>query len=99
MYLDQYKKDILSLCKTHKVKSLYVFGSILTNQFGPDSDIDFVVDIQAYDPIEYAENYFEFKFKLQDLLKKPVDLLEQRGLRNSYLIENINNSKQLVYEA
>ena len=81
MYLDQYIIDILALCKTHKVKSLYVFGSVLTKQFGPDSDLDFVVEIDSNDLIEYAENYFEFKFKLQELVNKPVDLLEQKGLR------------------
>ena len=99
MFLDKYSKDILHLCKTHKVKTLFAFGSVLTDKFTPNSDVDLVVDIHSEDPIEYAENYFELKFKLQSLLKKPIDLLEQKGIRNSHLIQRINNTKQMLYEA
>jgi predicted nucleotidyltransferase len=99
MFLDKYSNDILLLCKTHKVKTLFAFGSVLTDQFGPDSDVDFVVDINSEDPIDYAENYFDLKFKLQDLFKKPIDLLEQKGIRNSYLTQRINKTKQMLYEA
>ena len=99
MFLDKYSNDILLLCKAHKVKTLFAFGSVLTDQFGPDSDVDFVVDINSEDPIDYAENYFDLKFKLQDLFKKPVDLLEQKGIRNSYLTQRINKTKQMLYEA
>ena len=99
MFLDNYITQITLLCREHKVKSLFAFGSVLTKKFDPKSDIDFVVDIMANNPIDYAENYFELKFKLEDLLKKPIDLLEQKGLRNSHLIQNINNSKKKLYEA
>lgn len=99
MYLDKYISDINGLCKEHNVKSLYVFGSVLTDDFGPDSDIDFLVDIFSSNPLDYAENYFELKFKLQDLFNKPIDLLEQKGIKNSHLIKNINNSKVKIYEA
>jgi len=99
MFLDRYLKEINGLCKEHKVKTLYVFGSVLTGNFGPDSDLDFLVDINSSDPLEYAENYFDLKFKLQDLFKKPIDLLEQKGIKNSHLIRNIDNSKMILYEA
>ena len=98
MYLDEYKNDILNLCHQHKVKSLYAFGSVLTKNFRLDSDVDFVVDIDSNDPIDYAENYFDFKFKLQELLNKPLDLLEQKGIKNSFLINNINSTKRIIYE-
>ncbi|MBN1924467.1 MAG: nucleotidyltransferase domain-containing protein [Prolixibacteraceae bacterium] len=99
MDINDYIGDINKLCKQHNVKTLFVFGSILTGKFKPESDIDFIVDINSTDPIEYAENYFDLKFKLQDLLKKPIDLLEQKGLRNTYLIQNINSNKRILYEA
>ncbi len=99
MYLDKYTEEIKKLCKQHKVKFLYAFGSVLTGDFSDESDVDFIIDLEPTDPIEYAENYFEFKFKLEDLLKKPVDLLEHRGLKNQHLLENINKSKRVIYEA
>ncbi|MBT3383786.1 MAG: hypothetical protein HN778_04830 [Prolixibacteraceae bacterium] len=99
MNIDDYIKDINGLCKAHKVRTLFVFGSVITENFRPDSDIDFIVDINSNDPIDYAENYFDLKFKLEDLFKKPIDLLERKGLKNSHLIQSINNSKRMLYEA
>jgi predicted nucleotidyltransferase len=98
MYLDIFIERIQGLCAEHKVRNLIAFGSVIRDDFKADSDIDLLVDINSADPIDYAENYFELKFKLQDLLKRPVDLLELKGLKNSYLIQNINRSKRTIYE-
>jgi predicted nucleotidyltransferase len=97
MYLDNYQSTLTDLCKQNRVKSLYVFGSVLTDQFNDESDIDLIVDIDENDPLVYSEHYFGLKFALQDLLNRPIDLLESRALRNPYLKEHIDNTKQLVY--
>jgi predicted nucleotidyltransferase len=99
MYLDNYIDQIRTLCEQNKVKRLFVFGSVLTDRFNESSDVDLLVDIAQPDPFDYAESYFDLKFKLQDLLKRPVDLLEEKSLKNTYLIENINQTKKLLYEA
>jgi len=96
-YLDKYKNDINKLCIENKVKSLYVFGSVLTDQFTKKSDIDLVVDIDATNPFEYADNYFNLKFALQDLLKRKIDLLENKAIKNQYIRKNIEQSKILIY--
>lgn len=97
MYLDRYKDDIAKLCFQNKVKTLYVFGSVLTNQFTMKSDIDLVVDLNSTDPFEYADSYFNLKFALQDLFKRRVDLLENKAIKNQYIRENIEKSKMLIY--
>ncbi len=97
MYLDSYKNEINRLCLQNKVKSLYVFGSVLTNQFTKNSDIDLVVDIDISDPLDYADNYFNLKFALQDLLNRKIDLLENKAIKNHYIRENIEQSKMLIY--
>ncbi len=99
MYLDNYLNQIENLCKKHKVKNLFVFGSVLTENFSDNSDIDLIIEINTNDPIDYAENYFDFKFKLEDLLKRKIDLLEQKALKNKYLIENIDKTKRIIYAA
>ncbi|MBN1116687.1 MAG: nucleotidyltransferase domain-containing protein [Bacteroidales bacterium] len=99
MYLDNYIHKIQSLCKTNNVKHLFAFGSVLTADFRSDSDIDFLVDFMSQDPFDYAESYFNLKFRLEELLNRPIDLLEEKGLKNSYLIQNINNNKSIIYEA
>jgi len=97
MYLDSYKNSLISLCKQNKVKSLYVFGSVLTENFNDTSDIDLVVDIDSNDPFEYADSYFNLKFALQDLLKRTIDLLENKAIRNPVIRNNIDSSKYLIY--
>ena len=99
MYLDSYIKDINMLCANHKVRQLFAFGSVLNSEFTKDSDVDLVVDFNTSDPIEYAENYFALKFALQELLNRQIDLLEQKALKNKYLVESINNTKKVLYEA
>jgi predicted nucleotidyltransferase len=97
MYLEKYINEIKILCQKNKVKTLYVFGSVLTNKFSDKSDIDLIVDIDTLDPLEYADNYFNLKFALEELLNRQIDLLEQKAIKNPYLRENIENSKNLLY--
>ena len=97
MYMDKYQGDINKLCRLNKVKSLYVFGSVLTDKFNEKSDIDLLVDIDSNDPMVYADNYFNLKFALQELFKRPIDLLERKAMKNQYIIENIDRSKSLIY--
>jgi predicted nucleotidyltransferase len=97
MYLDKYQGDIRKLCRENKVRSLYVFGSVLTDRFTEKSDIDLLVDIDSNDPFDYADNYFNLKFALQELFKRPIDLLESKAMKNPYIKENIDRSKSLIY--
>jgi len=97
MYLESYKNRISNLCKQYNVKSLYVFGSVLTDRFNSESDVDMIVAFNQM-PIEnYVDNYFDLKFTLQDILKRPVDLLEEQAIINPYFLQNINRTKQLIY--
>jgi predicted nucleotidyltransferase len=54
--LEIYALDIARLCKIHRVKSLYVFGSVLKDNFNKDSDIDFSVDFANIDIEDYVDN-------------------------------------------
>lgn len=88
---------IIVLCKKHKVHKLFVFGSILTNRFNDDSDIDLVVDFKKGEIIDYFENFFDFKYSLEDLLGRKIDLLEEQTIKNPYLKKNVDATKTLIY--
>ncbi len=96
--LEQYGGVISSLCATHKVKRLYAFGSVITERFNEESDIDLVVEFDPMDVESYADNYFDLKFSLQDIFKRPIDLLEEKALKNPYFKEAIYSNRRLVYE-
>jgi predicted nucleotidyltransferase len=95
--LETFTPEIIKLCKSHKVKSLYAFGSVLTDEFNSESDIDLIVDFANIKVEDYADNYFDFKFSLQDVLKRPIDLLEEKAIRNPYFRKAVNQKRQLVY--
>ncbi len=96
--VDQNIDKIRALCDKHKVTRLFVFGSVLTDNFDKSSDIDFLVDFYGVDLYDYADNYFDLKKSLEDLLNRQIDLLEEKALKNPYLKETIDSSKQLIYE-
>ncbi|MDE6269174.1 MAG: nucleotidyltransferase domain-containing protein [Muribaculaceae bacterium] len=90
---------IFDLCRTHKVKTLSVFGSILTDRFNEDSDVDMLVDFESFDhdEIDYVNNYFGLRDSLENLFNRKVDLIEEKGLRNKYFIADVNRTKRLIY--
>lgn len=90
---------IFDLCRKHKVKSLAVFGSVLTDRFNEQSDVDLLVDFQPLDPdkFDYVTNYFDFRDALEQLFSRKVDLIEYGGLRNKYFIASVNRTKQMIY--
>lgn len=90
---------IFDLCRQHRVKTLAVFGSILTDRFNDNSDVDLLVDFEPieHDKFDYVDNYFGLRDALEHLFKRKVDLIEEKGLRNKYFIANVNRTKQLIY--
>ena len=95
--IENHTATITKLCKSHNVKSLYAFGSVLTDQFNNESDIDLIVDFEPVDILEYADNYFDLKFALQDTFKRSIDLLEEKALTNPFFRNYINQQRQLIY--
>jgi len=95
--IDRNIEKIKALCSKHKVSRLFVFGSVLTERYNQSSDIDFVVDFSDVDIYNYADNYFDLKTSLENLLNTQIDLLEEKAINNPYLRKSIDSSKQLIY--
>ena len=90
-------KEIQELCKANKVKSLFAFGSVTREDFNQNSDIDLVVDIDEKDPFKYSDLYFMLKSKFEAILKRPIDLLEERAIKNKFFRQELENTKVLIY--
>lgn len=95
--IEKHLSDINKLCSTYKVKQLYAFGSVLTDQFNNDSDIDLIVAFEPIDVAQYADNYYDFKFSLEDVFQKPVDLLEDKAIKNPYFRQVVDKQRKLIY--
>lgn len=91
---------IIATCKKHQVKSISLFGSAAKDTMHEESDIDLLVEFSKdIDVLEYADNYFSLLEQLQDILKKKVDLVSSRSLKNPILKEMISQSKVELYAA
>lgn len=95
--LDKYKNDIKRLCVKYNVNSLYAFGSVLNDRFKESSDVDLIVAFDTVKIEDYANNYYGLKFALEDIFKRPVDLLEEKALKNPYFNNLVANQRELVY--
>ncbi len=90
-------KDLERLCRKHHVVSLSLFGSALTDKFGPESDLDFLVTFQGVNPETYADNFFDFRDALASLFGRKVDLVEEKTMKNPYFKEAVERNKVAVY--
>jgi predicted nucleotidyltransferase len=90
-------RQIQELCEENKVKSLYAFGSVTREDFNELSDIDLVVDFEEKDPFTYTDLYLNLKLELETLLKRQVDLLEERAIKNPLFRERLENTKVKIY--
>ena len=95
--VEQNLSSVFEICRVHNVKNMYLFGSILTENFSSDSDVDFLVSFDKVDLSQYFNNYMDFKEKLEHLLNRPVDLLEEQTVKNPVLRRSIDRNKKLIY--
>jgi uncharacterized protein len=88
------------ICKSLGIQRMYAFGSVISDRFTDESDIDFLISFSENLTIEeYTNNYFALQYQLRDLFKRKIDLVTERTLSNPYFIESIEETKQLIYEA
>lgn len=94
-----YLPQVIELLRKHEIKSAYFFGSVLTDSFNENSDVDFLVNLKDnLDPVVAGEHLWDLTFELEDLLCRNVDLLTERALKNPYFIMEINETKFPIYE-
>jgi predicted nucleotidyltransferase len=89
---------LTELCDNHKVKELYLFGSVITDRFDDSSDIDMLIQFNQVDLLDYFDNYMDLKEKLEELFNRPIDLVENQAIKNPIFRQIVDRDKKLVYE-
>ena len=87
------------LCENYDIKEMYIFGSVCTEKFSDQSDIDILISFKDISIEKYTDNYFKLHYKLEELFRRKVDLITENSLSNPYLIESIEETKKLLYAA
>ncbi len=90
---------LTDLCRRYDVKTMHVFGSACSENFGSHSDVDILISFKELSIERYTDNYFSLHYALEKLLGRKVDLLTENSLSNPYFIESIEETKQLLYAA
>lgn len=90
--------NVVNILALHKVKNAYLFGSVLTDRFNAASDVDFLVNYDpSIDPLERGELLLDLQIALEDEIHRDVDLLTEYSLKNPYFINELNETKYLIY--
>ena len=76
--LDSKRREILAIAASHGARNLRVFGSVARGEARPDSDIDFLVDLDADRSLLDLGGLL---MDLQALLGRSVDVVTEKGLR------------------
>lgn len=90
---------IIEACKKFHVRKLWVFGSILTQNFRPESDVDFCVDFDWNNIplLESANNFFGFQTALEKILNRSIDIVDDSAVKNPFFRAELNDTRKLIY--
>ena len=91
------RKTLAGFCRRNHIRKLSLFGSVLTDRFGPDSDIDFLVEFEP----EHVPGYFgltRMELELSDIIGRKVDLRTPLEL-SRYFRDDVISGAQVQYSA
>lgn len=94
--IEKYKPEITKICEMIPIKRLGLFGSILNEQYTPESDIDILVLFDQNEDIDLFNNYFELKEKLEEIFNRPTDLVIDKNFRNPYFKKSVEKTRQII---
>ena len=88
--------QLIQFCKKNHIHKLSFFGSVLTDRFRPDSDVDVLVEFK----VGQGPGFFEFsgmEMELSSLLGRPVDLRTPKEL-SRYFRDQVIAGAQVQYD-
>jgi predicted nucleotidyltransferase len=95
--IDLPQEQLTLFCRRHHIAYLALFGSALRDDFGPESDLDLLVEFEPETKIGLLE-FIGIQRELSDLLGRPVDLAPRDGLK-WVIRDEVLASAETIYEA
>ncbi len=94
-HIDIPKKQLADFCRHRQIHKLSLFGSVLRDDFGPDSDVDVLVEFEP----DAIVGYFELagmELELSELLGRKADIRTPAEL-SPYFRNNVLASAETQY--
>jgi predicted nucleotidyltransferase len=88
--------EIEAFCRKWQVRELSLFGSVLRDDFRPDSDVDVLVNFQPGHPWSLFD-LLDMQDELAAMLHRPVDLVTRGSLHNPFRRHEILTTRQVIY--
>lgn len=88
---------IADFCRRHHIRRLSIFGSVLREDFRPDSDADVLIEFEPEAQVGFIA-LSQMQRELSELLQRPVDLVPREGLK-PLIREAVLSSSEVVYAA
>ena len=89
---------IAEFCRRWRVAELSLFGSVLTDDFRPDSDVDVLVVLEPDAPWSLFE-WVDMIDELRTVFGRDVDLVDKTAIRNPFRRRHILRNHQVIYAA
>lgn len=98
MNIEVPQERIEAFCRKWKIRELALFGSVLRDDFRPDSDVDVLVEFEP----ETRYTLFDFldiQEELREMFGRPVDLVQKSAVTNPFVRHHIRHNRQVVFRA
>lgn len=95
-------EQIAEFCRKWNVSEFALFGSVLRDDFRPDSDIDVLVSFPSYEATPSLFEHVDMQDELESIFGRRVDLVSKKGVEeseNRFRKKAILESAQVVYAA
>ena len=89
------RQDVIDFCRRHHIRKLALFGSVLRDDFRPDSDVDVLVEFEPDHVPGFA--FFAMQEELSQLLNRRVDLNTPEFL-SRYFRQDVLAEAQVQYD-
>lgn len=92
------REALAAFCRKWRIRELSIFGSALRDDFGPESDLDFLASFEPGTPLD-IDRLLDMKEELEARFGRPVDLVEKEALRNPWRKYEILRTREVIYAA
>ncbi len=87
---------IAQFCQRWNIIEFALFGSVLRDDFRPDSDVDVLVTYERSHRLTLS-HLLGMQEEIEDLFQRSVDLVEKKQLKNPYRRSNILKTYRVIY--
>lgn len=87
---------VAEFCRQNRIRRLALFGSVLRDDFGPDSDVDVLVEFEPATRV--GLRFFELEQELGEIIGRKVDL-STLGFLSRHFRDEVLAEAEVQYDA